>query len=294
MAALAERLGGIEPRRDVITSAERPPSRTASDSRATPGPQPDPTVVLWPDTFTNFHDPGVGRSALEVLRALGHRVALPDGSVCCGLTWHSTGQLNTARSALRRALDVLEDQLEAGLRVVGLVPSCTVMLRDAPDLLPGDRRAHLLRERVVTLAELVDEHQGTWPFRELEADAVAQVHCHQEAKGDYGPDRRVLHRLGINPGVVEAGCCGLAGNFGFERGHWEVSQACAEQELYPRVRAAGPDTYVLADGFSCRTQISQGTSREGSHLVQVLHAALVGTGDERNVRGRAQEPPARA
>ncbi|WP_017611853.1 FAD-binding and (Fe-S)-binding domain-containing protein, partial [Nocardiopsis salina] len=248
VAALAKRLGGIEPRRDMITFAGRPLrrtlGRTGRTGRGDTGAAGEATIVLWPDTFTNFHEPGVGRDAVEVLQALGHRVALPEGSVCCGLTWHSTGQLDLARAALRRALDALESRLDAGLRVVGLEPSCTVMLREAPDLLPDDRRAHLLRDRVVTLAELADEHEGPWPFADLRADAVAQVHCHQEAKGSYGADRRVLERLGIDPGVVQAGCCGLAGNFGFERGHWEVSQACAEQELYPRVRAADPDTYV--------------------------------------------------
>lgn len=179
------------------------------------------------------------------------------------------------RRALRHALDALEVQLAAGYPVVGLEPSCTVMLRDeVRELLPDDPRARRLAEQTTTLAELVAEHEGEWPFGRLDAAAVAQVHCHQEAKGSYGADLAVLRRLGVDPDVIGSGCCGLAGNFGFERGHWEVSQSCAERELYPKVRAAAAEDVILADGFSCRTQITQGTDRTGSHLAEVLRTAL--------------------
>jgi Fe-S oxidoreductase len=172
-------------------------------------------------------------------------------------------------------LDILEPALDAGLPIIGLEPSCTIMLRDeATELLPDDPRAKLLSATTMTLAELVASHEGEWPFKRLNADAVAQVHCHQEAKGSYDPDRAVLERLGVAPDVIGAGCCGLAGNFGFEPGHWDVSQACAERELYPKVRAAKDDDYVLADGFSCRTQIAQGTGAQALHLAEILHQAL--------------------
>ncbi|MEW2353315.1 FAD-linked oxidase C-terminal domain-containing protein [Spirillospora sp. NPDC029432] len=273
VAALAKRLAGVEPRRDMIRFADetlrgwfrRRPEPAAGGRK----------VVLWPDTFTNFHEPAAGKAAVEVLEALGYRVLIPPGRVCCGLTWHSTGQLRVTQHVLRRTLDVLRPALEAGLPVVGLEPSCTVMLRDeAPELLPDDPRAKLLAAQTVTLAELVAAHEGDWPFRRLDAGAVAQVHCHQEAKGSYDPDRAVLERLGVTPDVIGAGCCGLAGNFGFEPGHWDVSQACAERELYPKVREAGADDLVLADGFSCRTQIAQGTGDRALHLAEVLRRAL--------------------
>ncbi|MFG1997662.1 FAD-binding and (Fe-S)-binding domain-containing protein [Spirillospora sp. NPDC048911] len=281
VAALAKRLAGAEPRREMISFAEETlkqwfRGRPGKDGTRRHPPRKDgPKVVLWPDTFTAFHSPEVGQAAVEVLEALGYRVLMPPGRVCCGLTWHSTGQLKVTKRVLSHTLDVLEPALKAGLPVVGLEPSCTVMLRDeAPELLPDDPRAKLLAEGMVTLAEVVEKHEGDWPFERLDVAAVSQVHCHQEAKGSYDPDRAVLERLGVDTDVIGAGCCGLAGNFGFEPGHWEVSQACAERELYPKVREAGDDALVLADGFSCRTQVAQGTERRGLHLAEVLRRAL--------------------
>ncbi|GII95129.1 FAD-binding and (Fe-S)-binding domain-containing protein [Sinosporangium siamense] len=276
VAAAVKRAGGVEPRRDLIRFADRS-LRSSVRLRDKAGRAPGderPGVVLWPDTFTNYLQPEIGRDAVVVLEALGYRVEMPRGPVCCGLTWHSTGQLGVARKALRRGLDALEEQLGEGMRVVGLEPSCTVMLRDeARELLPGDARAELLGSRVDTFAEAV-ARAGTWPFRRLEASAVAQVHCHQEAKGSYSADQEVLRRLGVAVDAVGSGCCGLAGNFGFEPGHYEVSQACAERELYPKVRASGEDDLVLADGFSCRTQVAHGTDRTAAHLAQILRSAL--------------------
>ncbi|TDD76696.1 FAD-binding oxidoreductase [Actinomadura rubrisoli] len=276
IAAAVKRAAGVEPRREMIRFAAR---TLRQWFRASHGGGPRPvgragTVVLWPDTFTEHHAPEVGRAAVEVLEALGYRVLIPPGRVCCGLTWHSTGQLGVARRVLRHTLGILAPALDAGLPIVGLEPSCTVMLRDeAPELLPDDPRARTLADVTVTLAELVARHDGDWPFRRLDSAAIAQVHCHQEAKGSYAPDLAVLERLGVEPDVIGAGCCGLAGNFGFEPGHWDVSQGCAERELYPKVRGADGGL-VLADGFSCRTQVAQGTGRHALHLAQVLQLAL--------------------
>ncbi|WP_199740518.1 FAD-binding and (Fe-S)-binding domain-containing protein [Saccharopolyspora rhizosphaerae] len=269
--AVVKRLGGIEPRRDVPRFASPSLARRLRRRDARGGE----TVVLWPDTFTNYLSPEVGEAAVEVLEALGYRVVLPDGGVCCGLTWHSTGQLGTAREVLARSLASLAPHLNAGRVVIGLEPSCTVQLREeAIELLPGDSRAERLAAQTSTFAEFVAAHGGPLPFERLDVEAIAQVHCHQEAKGSWEPDRSLLARLGVDPDVISAGCCGLAGNFGFEPGHWEVSQACAERELYPKVRQAGEEALVLADGFSCRTQIAQGTSRRAVHLAEVLRAAL--------------------
>ncbi|WP_242907691.1 FAD-binding and (Fe-S)-binding domain-containing protein [Actinomadura terrae] len=273
IARVVKRAAGVEPRRQMIRFAERTLRdwfRERGRARAAGGP----TVVLWPDTFTDYHAPEAGRDAVEVLEALGYRVLIPPGRVCCGLTWHSTGQLGVAKRVLRHSLDVLAPALDAGLPVVGLEPSCTVMLRnEAPELFPDDPRARRLADATVTLAELVARHEGDWPFGTLDARAIAQVHCHQEAKGSYAPDLAVLRRLGVDTDVIGSGCCGLAGNFGFEPGHWDVSQSCAERELYPKVRAADGEL-ILADGFSCRTQVAQGTGREALHLAQLLRRAL--------------------
>lgn len=274
VAAAVKRAAGIEPRRTMIRFAERTLRDWFRGVHGGPRPGPAGTVVLWPDTFTEHHAPETGQAAVEVLEALGYRVLIPPGRVCCGLTWHSTGQLGVARRVLKHTLRVLRPALDAGFPIVGLEPSCTVTLRDeAPELVADDPRAKRLAELTVTLAELVARHEGRWPFGTLDAAAISQVHCHQEAKGSYTPDLAVLERLGVRTDVIGAGCCGLAGNFGFEPGHWEVSQGCAERELYPKVRGADGEL-ILADGFSCRTQIAQGTGRKALHLAQVLRQAL--------------------
>lgn len=268
VASVVKRAAGIEPRRDLPPFAVRPLRRELAARTGRLGVRP---VVLWPDTFTAFHTPEVGRAAVSVLSATGYRAVLPPRAVCCGLTWHSTGQLGVAKAVLRRTLDVLEPALDAGLPIVGLEPSCTVMLRtEAPELLPDGPRAHRLAASVTTLAELVAD-ADPWPFRTIDQEAVAQVHCHQEAHGSYTSDLRILERLGVRADVVGAGCCGLAGDFGFARGHWDVSQGCAERELYPKARDA---PLVLADGFSCRVQIVQGTGRRAVHLAELLASAL--------------------
>ncbi|MFD9963219.1 FAD-binding and (Fe-S)-binding domain-containing protein [Amycolatopsis sp. NPDC058986] len=231
-------------------------------------------VVLWPDTFTNFFDPAVGRDAVAVLEALGHEVHLPARTVCCGLTWHSTGQLDTARGVLRRSLDVLQPWLERGVPVIGLEPSCTAMLRkDAAELLPGDPRVELLGKAVRTFAEHVGEAELP-EIKAVEERVLTQVHCHQHADLGYDADARLLGRVTGEVRVLREGCCGLAGNFGFERGHYDVSVQVAEHQLLPALREAAPGTMVHADGFSCRTQIRQLSEHQPTHLASLTARAL--------------------
>ncbi|MDQ4490123.1 FAD-binding and (Fe-S)-binding domain-containing protein [Sinomonas sp. ASV486] len=278
---LVKRLAGIEPKRRMIHFAPVTLRKWFAKRAAAieaEGERPAvvrSTVMLWPDTLTNFNAPDVGQAAVEVLEALGYRVVLPQGQVCCGLTWHSTGQLDMAKKVMSQSLDALEEALSQNLPIVGLEPSCTVMLtHEITELLPDDPRAAQLAGQVVTLAELVAEHDGAWPFGVVDAPAISQVHCHQEAQGTYDPDLAVLRKLGIDTDVIGSGCCGLAGNFGFEPGHFEVSQGLGERELFPKVRAKGESTLVLADGFSCRTQVQQGTGVRAQHLAEVLRGAL--------------------
>ena len=217
---------------------------------------PGDPVLLWVDTWTNAFSPEVGQAAVEVLEAAGCSVRIPDRQVCCGLTWISTGQLDGARRQLRRSLDALAPALADGLPVVGLEPSCTAVLRsDAAELLPDDERAAQLSGPTRTLAELLTE-RGWQPPSLAGVEAVAQPHCHQHAVLGFAADSTLLTGAGAQLQTV-GGCCGLAGNFGVERGHYEVSVAVAEQALLPAVRGAGPDTVLLADGFSCRTQLDQ-------------------------------------
>ncbi|HLS62110.1 MAG TPA: FAD-binding and (Fe-S)-binding domain-containing protein [Ruania sp.] len=240
-------------------------------------------VLLWPDTFTNTFHPSVGQAAVELLEDAGWQVTIPTEPLCCGLTWISTGQLTTARRALTRTVRALAGHVQRGGYVVGLEPSCTAVFRsDAPDLLAGDQDVLRLQQATVTLAELLMDHSPGWQPPRLDdagtTRALAQVHCHQHAIMGFDADTRLLAAAGVDAEALDSGCCGLAGNFGFTAGHGEVSEACAEQVLLPRLREAEADTAVLADGFSCRTQIHELDSggREGLHLAELLAARLDG------------------
>lgn len=275
-AGLLKRLGGVDRRRVVPVFPPETFSRWYRRHRAAhPAPPGARPVLLWPDTFSDHLQPNVLRAAVEVLEHLGFDVRLPDGPVCCGLTWYSTGQLGTARRVVRRSLRALTATgLPADTPVVGMDPSCTATLReDLPRLLGPDGGP--LAERTRTFAEFVDEYAPDAPLPHLPVDAVTQTHCHQHAVLGTAADRRVEARLGLHNRVLDSGCCGLAGNFGFEQGHYEVSAAIAERVLLPEVRAAAPDTVLLADGFSCRTQISQlAEGRQALHLAELIQRAL--------------------
>ncbi|WP_371515992.1 FAD-binding and (Fe-S)-binding domain-containing protein [Kitasatospora sp. NBC_01300] len=275
-AGLLKRLGGIDRRRVLPVLPPETFTRWYRRHRAAhPAPAGARPVLLWPDTFSDHLQPNVLRSAVEVLEHLGFDVRLPAGPVCCGLTWYSTGQLGTARRVLRRSLRTLADAgLPADTPVVGMDPSCTAALReDLPRLLGPDGRP--LAERTRTFAEFLDQYAPDAPLPQVPLDAVTQTHCHQHAVLGSAADRRVEDRLGLHNRVLDSGCCGLAGNFGFERGHFEVSEAIAERVLLPEVRAAAPDTVVLADGFSCRTQIAQlAQGRQALHLAELIARAL--------------------
>nr|WP_245645685.1 FAD-binding and (Fe-S)-binding domain-containing protein [Pseudonocardia acaciae] len=291
LAKLAKALAGIAPERAIPPLAPRPFTSSASrgfrqgesrvssvtESATHPDRNPDSRVVLWPDTFTDHFDPVIAEAAASVLGALGYRVEVPGGPVCCGLTWHSTGQVDAARRVLRRTLRTLRPWLEEGVPVVVLEPSCAAALRaDLPELLPGDPEAAKLAPSVRTFAEVLAAHTDELSARSVRTDlrALVQVHCHQHADLGAEDDRAVLKALGVDAEVLDSGCCGLAGNFGFERGHYEVSMACAERVLLPAVRAADEDVAVLADGFSCRTQLRQAGQREPLHLAQLAARAL--------------------
>ena len=209
-----------------------------------------------------------------MLESAGYSVQITRKPVCCGLTWISTGQLDGARRQLRRSLDALDAAVRAGTPVVGLEPSCTAVLRgEITELLPGDPRAGQVRAATRTLAELLAQ-TGTWEPPDLSGvRAVAQPHCHHHAVMGWDTDSKLLAAAGAQVHAV-GGCCGLAGNFGVERGHYDVSRAVAETALLPAVRNAPDDAVVLADGFSCRTQLDQLGHARGVHLAQLLASRL--------------------
>jgi FAD/FMN-containing dehydrogenase/Fe-S oxidoreductase len=272
LAGAARRLGGVDPRRPLPALASQT-LRAWWRRRPATGPAPGgrPRVLLWPDTFTDHFTPGPGRAAVRVLEAAGYRVELPDESLCCGLTWISTGQLDTAKRVLRRTVDRLAPLVEGGgAMLVGLEPSCLAVLRhDALALLGADDPAAAVARAAATLAEALAATPGWEPPDLAGVAVVAQPHCHQRAVLGWEADRDLLARAGAAVTAV-GGCCGLAGNFGAERGHYDVSVAVAETALLPAVRAAGPDAVALADGFSCRTQLDHLAGLRALHLAELL------------------------
>ncbi|WP_326729147.1 FAD-binding and (Fe-S)-binding domain-containing protein [Streptomyces phaeochromogenes] len=270
-------VGGWLRRVPAVASRQRPkqgprslPGRTSGDGApvaATPQGTANPSAVPNPPVAPDL--------------AAVPRVA-PRGRVCCGLTYVSTGQLDRARKVMRRTLDLLHPLGDPSVPgepppIVVLEPSCAAALRtDLPELLPDDPRAQRVASAVLTFAEALERHAPHWTPPRLDRPVVGQTHCHQHAILGDAPDRRLRTAAGLT-GELSGGCCGLAGNFGFEKGHYEVSVACAEEQLLPAVRAAGEEPVVLADGFSCRTQLEQLEQlggRKGRHLAEVLAEGL--------------------
>ncbi len=264
-------VAGIAGERRIPRIAPRTFAATAHPGRSA-GAISAPRVVVWPDTFTNHLAPEVGHAALRVLAAAGFDAVVPRADVCCGLTAITTGQLDRARSELRRTLAVAD--LAGEDPVLVLEPSCAATLRhDLRELLPGDPAAASLSRRVTTLAELLDASGWAPPAGEP-LDALVQPHCHQQAMLGTAADRRLMDAAGIRQVQTLTGCCGLAGNFGAEAGHERISRDIAELALLPALRAADDATVILADGFSCRTQVASLDGRRARHLAEVLAERL--------------------
>ncbi|MEU6621496.1 FAD-linked oxidase C-terminal domain-containing protein [Streptomyces litmocidini] len=300
VSALGKRLAGVARERQAPAFARQSFLQWWRERETAGEPDPgDPlTVVLWPDTFTTYFHPSIAVSAVRVLEDAGFEVAVPDGPVCCGLTWISTGQLDVAERVLRRTLRVLRPYLEAGTPVIGLEPSCTAVFRsDAVELMSEDQDVKRLAGQVRTFAEQLVHHAPEgWRPPSLPRRALVQTHCHQHAVMKFDADRELMRRAGLDADVLDEGCCGLAGNFGFESDHYGLSMDVGEQGVLPAVRAASPGSLVLADGFSCRTQIEQGgTGRRALHLAEALALGLDGNlpGRQPERLSRRPEPPSR-
>jgi FAD/FMN-containing dehydrogenase/Fe-S oxidoreductase len=277
LARIGARLAGIDHRRSVPRFAPRTlRGWFASRTDAPADLATRPRVMLFVDTFTDAFRPEVGEAAVRVLEDAGLAVELSPPTGCCALTWISTGQLDAARSILRRTIDGLDVAASAGVPIVGLEPSCTATLRsDARELLgEDDAAAARVAAATRTLAEVLATRRPAWQPPRLDRErAVVQPHCHQHAVLGFAADRGLLAACGVDVEVV-GGCCGLAGNFGVERGHYEVSVAVAENELLPAVRGLAGEGTVVTDGFSCQLQVGELTGRRGEHLAELLDRGI--------------------
>ena len=271
---LAKRAAGIDPRRRVPAVATEPFRRwargTSYEADAMTTTPYD--VVVWADSFTDSFAPEGGHAAVELLEAAGLRVGVVGDAACCGLTWITTGQLETARKVVTRTLDVLHPYVVRGTPVVGLEPSCLATLRSDAVQLTDDPRAAEVAAGVRTLAEVLVGLPHWAPPDLTGTTVVVQPHCHHASVLGWGADAALLERTGATVRRL-GGCCGLAGSFGVEKGHYEVSVAVAELQLLPAVRDAGPDAVLLADGFSCRTQLQDLAGRRALHLAELLNRA---------------------
>ncbi len=282
LRAVAKAAAGVAPEREAPEFARRTfRGWWAGRGEKGTGRAARRRVLLFPDTFTNHFHPEVGQAAVEVLEAHGYEVAVPPRVLCCGRPLYDYGMLRLAKRLLERVVAALRDEVRAGTPVVVLEPSCAAVFRDElVDLLAGDEDARRLAAQTLLLPDLLARDQGgeSGGGALNRRRAVVHGHCHQKAVlGGTKTEEEVLSRLGLAVEVLDAGCCGMAGSFGFEAGErYEVSQRCGERVLLPAVRTAAADTLLVADGFSCREQIRQATGRRALHVAEVLRLALDG------------------
>jgi len=261
-----KQLIGIAPSRRIPAFAARPFRKTW---RAHANGRP--SVLLWPDTFNNYFHPNVCESAAAVLEKVGFAVRLPQTDSCCGRPLYDFGFLVEAKERLEEVMRVLADEIEHGVPIVVLEPSCASVFRD--ELLkffPDRAEARRLSDNTFLLAEFLEKFAPDAPLRHIPQRAIVHGHCHQKSIQKMDAEESLLSRVGLDFEILDSGCCGMAGAFGFEKEHYDVSIAAGERVLLPRVRSAAEDTLVIADGFSCREQIKQMTGREAMHLAQVL------------------------
>ncbi len=251
-----------------------------------------PEVLLWPDTWNNHFHPTTAMAAVDVLEDAGFRVRIPKIQLCCGRPLYDYGMLGLAKSMLERIVKVLAPDIERGVCIVGLEPSCVSVFRDEmPNLLAGSAIAKKFAAQTMLLGEFLEKYAPDYAPPKLERTVVAQQHCHEKSVLDKGAaGARMLRKLGVDVSYPDSGCCGMCGAFGFEQGdHYDVSTTLGERALIPAVRAAAPDTIIVADGFSCREQIAQMTGRQALHPVQVMKMAL----DDRNTASHGRYPELR-
>lgn len=233
-----------------------------------------PLALLWADTFNNYFTPHTAQAAVEVLEAAGYRVDIPSQRLCCGRPLYDYGMLGLAKRKLREAMDALRPALRRGVPIVVLEPSCASVFRDELlNLFPGDEDAARLSAQTMLLSELLSSTPNYRPPR-LRRSALMHAHCHHKSVIGTEAEKQLLNAMGIALETPQTGCCGLAGSFGYERGHYPISMQIGERVLLPEVRKAPRDTLIIANGFSCRSQIEHGTTRRALHLSEVMQMAL--------------------
>jgi Fe-S oxidoreductase len=273
LAAVAKWVGGIAQQRQMPAFATQTFKEWYA-SRPVHN-QGRPPVILWPDTFNNYFHPWVARAAVEVLENAGYQVWVPKASLCCGRPLYDFGMLDDAKHLLRQILTTLQPQIEAGIPVVGLEPSCLVIFRDElANLFPNHRNAWRLSGQSYVLSEFLMKKVENYQPPRLARKALLHGHCHHKSVIGMEDELELLKKMGLAFEEPERGCCGMAGSFGIEAPHYDVSMKVGEQHLLPAVRQADNAMLIVANGFSCKEQILQGAGRRALHLAELLQMAL--------------------
>ena len=232
-------------------------------------------MLLWADTFNNYFHPETAIAAHEVLEHAGCEVVVPERHLCCGRPLYEWGMLDRAKRYLQKILHALAEDIRAGTPLIVLEPACATVFRDElTNLFPFDEQAKRLQRQTFLLCEFLAHHASRFEPPALRRKAIVHGHCHHKAIMTLRDETAMLQRLGLDFRVLDSGCCGMAGSFGFEREKYPVSIAAGERVLLPTVRAADEGTLIVADGYSCREQIAQTTHRRALHLAEVLQLAL--------------------
>jgi FAD/FMN-containing dehydrogenase/Fe-S oxidoreductase len=263
---------GVAPQRRLPQFAPRSFQARQPKSAANASGRRTNPVLLWPDTWNNYYHPHTLAAAQSVLESAGFSVSVPRQHLCCGRPLYDFGFLPAARHYLEQVLAILAPEIDARLPIVFLEPSCASVFRDElHNFFPEDARAAALREQTFLLSDLLAQRAPDYRPPSLAGQSIVlHGHCHHKSIFKMASELDLLRRTGADVTLLDAGCCGMAGPFGFEREKYEVSQTLAERALLPAVRQASPQTIVVTDGFSCREQIAQNSPRRALHLAEVL------------------------
>jgi len=273
LSALVKLAGGIDRHRPLPKFAPLNLQEWFRRRGGTTNPKGQP-VVLFPDTFNNYLHTDVGIACVEAIENAGWRVIMPEQHICCGRPLYDYGFLDAAEHYLQNVLGQLREHIRAGTPIVGMEPSCLAVFKDEiKRMLPHDDDATRLTQNAYHFGEFFQKFNIELP--KLRGNALLWGHCHHRATGGIEPEQQVLERMGLEVESLKGGCCGLAGSWGFEEGKWQISLDCGEQALLPAVREASKDTLIVANGFSCKTQIDDapGVQRHALHLAQVMAMA---------------------
>jgi Fe-S oxidoreductase len=281
-------VGGIHPKRQVPAFATEPFKEWFR--KRGPRNEEKTQVILWLDMFNNYFHPWVAQAAVVVLEDAGCQVLVPEKNFCCGRPLYDYGFLDLAGRWLQDILDGLRPWIRAGVPIVALEPSCWSVFHDElMGLFTDDHDAKRLHQQTFLLGAFLDEHVSDYQPLKLPRKAIVHGHFHHKLIVKMDHEKAIFDKLGLDYNLLHSGCCGMAGSFGFENvpEHYDVSLGVSERVLLPAVRAAADDALIVADGFSCKEQISQCTGREGLHLAEVLQLAL------RERKGGHSEPDER-